>query len=366
MKILFCIDNLKKGGAERVLSIIANNFCKSYDVSIMILNEKIMYDLDERINIIRLDNETSKRKRGYHKLIRIFNRIFKMKQYLKNENYDIIVSFLPEMSFLASFCKGKKNKLIISDRNDPNMEYNSKLYYHLMKKLYPRADGFIFQTPDAKRYFDSLINFSKKKWSIIENPIKEEFICERYKGKRIKEIVSVGRLQEQKNFELLIKAFSKIEKKHVDYKLKIYGEGELRTKLQNLIVDLKLEDKILLCGQKDNIKEEIYKSKLFIMTSNYEGIPNALIEAMCLGLLVISTDCPCGGPKLFIDNGFNGYLIPVNDEKCLVETIDKALSDDKKSEELGNNASKIGARVHPKIIIKKWENFINEVIKLDE
>ena len=323
MKILFCIDNLKKGGAERVLSIIANNFCKSYDVSIMILNEKIMYDLDERINIIRLDNETSKRKRGYHKLIRIFNRIFKMKQYLKNENYDIIVSFLPEMSFLASFCKGKKNKLIISDRNDPNMEYNSKLYYHLMKKLYPRADGFIFQTPDAKRYFDSLINFSKKKWSIIENPIKEEFICERYKGKRIKEIVSVGRLQEQKNFELLIKAFSKIEKKHVD-------------------------------------------SKLFIMTSNYEGIPNALIEAMCLGLLVISTDCPCGGPKMFIDNGFNGYLIPVNDEKCLVETIDKALSDDKKSEELGNNASKIGARVHPKIIIKKWENFINEVIKLDE
>ena len=181
-------------------------------------------------------------------------------------------------------------------------------------------------------------------------------------GKK-KEIVAVGRLHWQKNYPLLIDAFSEISKKYKDYKLTIYGEGEERKRLQEIINNKKLTKRITLAGNVSDIKKYISSSKLFVMTSDFEGMPNSLIEAMVLGLPVISTDCPCGGPKELIENNKNGILIKVGNKDELINAIDKVLSNEKMASQLGLSAKKIVDKVNPNYINNQWKNFINEIYK---
>ena len=204
-----------------------------------------------------------------------------------------------------------------------------------MKILYPLADGFVFQTKEAQEYFDKKI---QKKSVIIPNPINEEFICEPYNGEREKKIVTVGRLEEQKNHKMLIKAFSKLPEGLSEYKLIIYGEGSLRPELEKQIKELNLLGRVFLPGQVDDVKNRIYKAGLFVLSSNYEGMPNALMEAMALGVPCASTDCPCGGPRFLIKNEYNGLLYNVNNELELKLAINKIIGDEELSKKISKNA----------------------------
>lgn len=365
-KIIFSIVSLGKGGAERVVSILANNLSLKNDVTIITLvNEKIAYKLNDNIKVIELAENSKNKNNVFKKILFISNfikRYKKLKKSFDNVNPDVIISFLPEMTFMSIMANKGKYKMILSDRNDPKREYTSLIYKSLMKHLFPKVDGYVFQTDDAKEYFDNIIDFQKKKSQIIVNPVNPKFIKERYNGIREKEIVAVGRLNEQKNYDLMINSFNNIKDKYPDYVLKIYGEGPLKEKLTSKIQQMNLENKVLLQGVSDSIDEKIYKSDLFIMSSDYEGIPNALIEAMCLGLPVISTDCPCGGPKMFISNNENGLLVPVNNEKELSNAIDNILADDLLRNKIGTNASKISDKIKPDIIVEQWSEFISSVI----
>lgn len=365
-KIIFSIVSMEKGGAERVVATLANTLCENNDVSIITLvHGKIQYSVNEKVNTICL--ATGKKNRN--KLLKFvffpvnfLKRCLKMKKIFKNEKPDIIISFLPESCFLTAFLKDKNSKLIISDRNDPKVEYKDFKYNFLMKKLYPKADGYVFQTNEAKEYFEKFIDFKTKKWSIILNPVNPVFLNKVYEGEKVKKIVSVGRLQEQKNQKLLIEAFSIISNKFPEYGLYIYGEGPLRFDLENKIKELKLDEKVFLPGAVDNIGEEIKDARLFIMTSIYEGMPNALIEAMVLGLPVISSDCPCGGPKMLIENEKNGYLFKNNNIEDLICKIELLLNNEEKCREIGYEASKIVRLVNSNKINKEWEKIILDTI----
>jgi len=161
----------------------------------------------------------------------------------------------------------------------------------------------------------------------------------------------------------LIDAFAKIAKIHPDYKLNIYGEGDLRDSLEKNIKSLNLEKKVFLKGTVNNLKDKIYTVSLFILSSNYEGMPNSLMEAMSLGLPVISTDCPCGGPKFLIENNINGVLVPVGDKKKLEKAMNRLLSNPNIANELGKNANNICSFLEPNKIYKKWEEYIEKIIK---
>lgn len=365
-KIVFVIDSMGKGGAERVMSILANHFSNQNEIYIVtLINDKVDYQLNDSIKIIKLSELVNQKQLPILKKIFLPIRFMKkyngLKKLIKNINPDLIISFLPDSSFLSVLANKKKCKLLISDRNDPKIEYKKALNKLFMKKLYPKADAFVFQTADAKEYFNNIINFNKKDYKVIFNPVNPKFIRERYNGIRKKEIVTVGRLSEQKNHNLLIDSFDKIKDKYPDYVLKIYGDGELREELQEKISDLNLTHRVLLQGVANNVEKEIYDSDLFILSSNYEGMPNALIEAMCLGLTVVSTDCPCGGPKSLI-NDKNGILVPVNDEKKLMGAIDKVLSNAELRNSLGSEASNISKLVNPNVILSEWNNLIAKVI----
>ena len=356
MKILFCIDTMTKGGAERVIANLSNYLINEQKVEILtLLNRKCQYEIDNNVKIYSL-NISEKRKNILEKFIYTLNNVKEYCDKIKEINPDIIISFLPRSSYYSIIAaKLNRKKIIVSDRNDPNIEYRDFINRTLMKALYKKADGFVFQTEEAKKYFKKKI---QNKSVVIPNPINEKFLCNSYSGEREKIIVTVGRLTEQKNQILLINAFKEISKKYSEYKLFIYGEGPLKDSLTRYIEKEGLRENVILKGIANNIKEEIYKKKMFVLTSNYEGMPNALMEAMGIGLPVISTDCPIGGPKFLIKNGNNGLLVKVNDNKNLEESIIRIIEDESLEKKISLNAAKSMKKLKPKIINEKWKEYI--------
>lgn len=359
MKIMINITGLRKGGAERVISVLANKLINKYDIDILLQSSKDMaYNIDKKIKIHTLEEEPKK-----SVIIRNWQRLKNTKKVIEREKPDIILTFLPIPSYRVLFLKKKINNIpiIVADRNDPKQEYKSLFDNILMKWLYKRADGFVFQTKEQQEFFPRSI---RDRSTIIYNPIKDEFTNDN-NGKNInkeKIIISVGRLTSQKNQKILIEAFAKIVRKYPEYKLKIFGKGELEKELKKQINELELQQKVELCGVSDNIKRELQKSEIFVLTSNYEGMPNVLMEAMAVGLPVISTDCPCGGPRELINNRMNGILTQVNNVNDIEKNIELLISDKKLAITLGKEAEKIKEKLNADKIVKQWEEYINFIL----
>lgn len=356
MKVMLCINQLSKGGAERVVTNLANYLSNNHKVTIVSVRDQgIAYDINKNVKIYFLDNKKAK-----NPIKKILNRVNKLNTIIKKEKVEAILSFLPMASFLSLFLKKRrKTKVIVSVRNDPKVEYKKIQDFIAMKILYPLADGFVFQTEDARKYFNKKI---QNKSAIILNSLNPDFIMDSYKGKREKTIVSVGRLSSQKNHLLLIKAFEKINNDFPEHKLIIYGEGEKREELESYIKEKNLTNFISLPGIENDIKNKIYKSNLFVLSSNYEGLPNALIEALALGIPCISTNCPCGGPKSLIKDDYNGLLTEVGNVDMMAHKIKYILKNEDFAKKIGINASKIKDKLNPNIINKEWEDYLNKII----
>ena len=359
MKVMLVVDSLYKGGAERVISNLSNYIVEENDTAIMTINgsysEYILNSKIKRYSII-----SSNKVPVIFKPIKLLKKLLKIVKYKKEYRPDIVISFLPKSCFYVLFSNlFFKTKTIISVRNDPKREYNSIKKRLLMKLLYPTADGIVFQTEDAKKYFSKKI---QNKSTIIPNPINPEFIGERFTGMRAKIIVNVGRLSEQKNQKLLIDAFATISKNYKDYKLFIYGEGELRNGLEDRVKEYNLENRVFLPGNVDNIKEHIVDSSMFVLSSLYEGMPNTLMEAMALGVPCISTDCPSGGPRFLIKDNVNGILVPNNNKDELVMAIKRIIDDKRFANKISNEAHKICDKLHPNKINKMWLDYIKSIV----
>lgn len=358
MKILFCLGSMTKGGAERVVANLSNWLIKKHNVAIVVTPpDKSLYELDSDISFMTLDYVNDKKD---NIIFRNIKRIKRLNKYIKDFDPDIILSFLPEPSYRVLFLKPiDKKKIIVSVRNDPKIEYKSLFNKMIMKILYSRADGFVFQTEEAREYFSKKI---QERSIVIPNPINPDFICKPFDGIRDKSIVTVGRLEKQKNHKLLIDSFYLIKDEFKNYKLLIYGTGSLEKELKGYVKYLKLDKLVVFKGQTNNVKDEIYKSGLFVLSSDYEGMPNALMEAMAMGIPCISTDCPCGGASFLINDGENGFLVPVGDKEQLAEKMKEILLDTKLSKKFSTNSSKISKIVDPKVINDKWFDYINEVL----
>ena len=369
MKILFNCLSMEKGGAERVISVLANNFIETNEVTIVTLMKgKAKYELNNKIKLIQID------KKEYSKLNRIKKFFIKLSPRrltdllttIIQEKPDIIISFLPEPSMRIMFLKKINRKIrniptIISIRNDPTVEYKNKFIYLVMKYLYRNVNGMVLQTEDAKKYFSNIIK-QEERLTVIPNPINEKFLVDNpYEGEREKTIVTVGRLEKQKNQRILIDAFKNVEKKHKDYSLLIYGEGKLHQELQNYAKELGLNSKVIFKGKRDNIEKEIYKAGIFVLSSDYEGMPNALMEAMSLGLPCISTACPCGGPKMLIENSKNGLLVQINNSQKMEEAINFLIENKNIAQQMGKNANNVNKKYSPDKICKEWIKFIERL-----
>ena len=352
--IAFHIPALVDGGAERVICNLANHYAsKEYHVT-MITSEREdhqYHKLDDRVTRVVLPKPTGNR------LLKIFRRLGILRKAIKDSGAPVVVSFIGMANLRAILAtRFMKTKVIVSVRSAPGREYHGK--EKMARFLFRFAEGAVFQTEMARNYFPQSV---QKKATILMNPLLGDFSRPRYEGQRKKEVVTVGRLHPVKNHEMLIQAFVKVHQTHPDFVLRIYGDGEHREKLEELIQSLHCEEYVHLEGNSDRVADAIWKSALFVLTSNTEGMPNALLEAMALGLPCISTDCPCGGPATLIQNGENGLLIPVGEEAALVNAMERILTDDSFGAKLGRNAEKVKEQYAPDKIYQMWEDYITEV-----
>ena len=362
--IVFLALTLTRGGAERVIANLANEALSTkYRVSIITcMNKPVGYELKSGIEHICIEKTSDVHYKNLGE--RFLKRRKLLKQVLEECKPDVLLCFLPEPNFLAlSLKKHFDFPMIISVRNDPVKEYKNPMYQAIMRVLYPKADGYVFQTKQAMEYF----SFSKgimEKACVIPNPLAREFVD--YKRipeiDRRKVIVNVGKLSSQKNQIFLIQAFAKIADKFPEYQLHIYGEGDKRSELEALSQELELQKRVILKGNVPGLAKQIEDAALFVLSSDYEGMPNALMEAMAMGIPSISTDCPCGGPDFLIQNDENGVLIPVGDVECLANAMEKLLQDRELADRMGSNALKIAETLHPDVIHENWERYIKKFL----
>ena len=161
----------------------------------------------------------------------------------------------------------------------------------------------------------------------------------------------------QKNFPLLIRAFAEFYQRHRDYQLVIYGEGEKRESLEKLIRELHLTGVVSLPGRREDLPEQLCSAAMFVLSSDFEGMPNVLLEAMCMGMPVASTACPSGGPEEIIEDGVNGLLVPVGDQKAMAEAMEK-LTDARFAAALGQKALEKKQELCSAAVFQKWEDFL--------
>lgn len=354
-KMVFYIDMLGRGGAQRVMCNLVNYFSeKAYDT--ILINDYIRdenlphYDVPESV-----ERKYLRKKRQGNPFIKNLERIVALRKILKEERPDVVVSFLgnPNMRLLiASF--GLKTKKVVSVRNDPNKEYGKSMLRRLITNaLFLLADAVVFQTEDAAKYF---CKFIRKKSRVIFNPVATAMYSDKTTEER-RNIITLGRLEPQKNHKMLIDAFAKITEKYPDECLYIYGDGMLRRKTEEYIDEKGLREKVFLFGNIADVKSALCAAKLFVLSSDYEGLPNALMEAMATGTPAVSTDCPCGGPRTLIQNENQGLLIPVGDVDALAIAMKKLLADDVLRKTIGQNARERAEAFRDETIYEQWEDY---------
>ena len=389
------IGSLRKGGAERVMVNLADYFYEQgYKVTLVttyLADEEyevrhaawkvVPAGADNAIQVADTEENScwvdpmGGQKDGIR---RVFSALLKSEQKGRAYNLkmraeklsgiwrelkpDMVLSFIGKNNIMALTTATREDiKVVVSVRADPRMEYDSLGLKASMLATFGKAAGIIVQSKGARDYFPSYI---RKKCVILPNSIDTSFIRKRYVGDREKNIVMVGRLDENKNQSMVISAFARATAdRYKDYKLVIYGDGPDRIKLQNLAVKLGLNERVEFKGIVKHVAEHIEKDYIYVLASNQEGMPNSLIEAMSLGLACISTDCPCGGPADLIKNEVNGLLVPVGDEDAMVNALTRLLSDKEFAEKLGTKASNLQKEYSPDVTNQKWKDYFDEIMR---
>lgn len=311
-KIVFVIPDMAGGGTERVISLLANEYCKrGIEVAILLFaGHETAYRLDDRVEVVSMGAPT----RGSFRA-RIA-RIRKMRKYYKENRHCQIWSFsVMGVVFSVLAAWGQKHYLLVSERSDPN-EYE---YPKLRNFFYRFADVVVCQTREAMESFPAAI---VKKAVVLPNPIDIHDL-EPHAGEREKKVVAVGRLGPPKNHELLIHAFAHFVEEFPDYTLELYGKGEQEAELKKLVSHLGIGQKVIFHGFSSRVQEEINSAAMYVLSSDYEGVSNSLLEAISLGIPVIATDCPIGGCRMYVKNDENGLLVPVGDEGALTGAMKK-------------------------------------------
>lgn len=357
--IIIAGGSLYRGGAERMMIFLAQYLYKhNHDVTIM-TGSRVDEEYKVPLGIKRISlsdyNMNSSSICGVVKITEFLSSM------IERDSIDLVIIMgKPVSCYILPGCIKAKTKVIISERNDPRNFAGKKITKLISDVLIKHADGYVFQTNDAKNYYNRR---GIRGGVVIHNPVFEESLPEISQLEKKPIIVNVGRLNNQKNQKMLIEAFDLIKDKYSKYCLEIYGEGVERQNLEKLIHEKNLEKRVVLVGNVQDVIEKIQNAELFVLSSDFEGMPNALIEAMAMGLPCISTDCPIGGPRELIDNNINGCLVKVGDVSGLAIKMDELLKDSSLRNMIGKNALTIRDKLSEHRIGTAWLKYCEEVVK---
>lgn len=345
---------MQYGGAQRVMNNIADYYIEN-GIRVVLVNDIIPdkkfpeYPINEQVERIFLDEG-----KPNHSIKNIF-RIRKLRKIIKQRKPDAVLSFLgpPNIRMLVSSI-GLDVRRYVSVRNDPNREYGTGIRKIIAKVIFELADGCVFQTNEAAAYFSKRVQNKSK---VIFNPVNDKFYNVSWTGKN-KEIAIVGRLQPQKNPLLALDAFRKITNDFSDYKLVFYGDDGLKDVINAKCKEYEIENQVIIAGRVSDIENKLASSSIYILSSDYEGMPNALLEAMAVGVPAIATDCPCGGPKTIIKNNNQGVLVPVGDADKMSTAIRSLLTNSELMNIMSQAEKERAKDFRKDIIMQQWEQFI--------
>jgi glycosyltransferase involved in cell wall biosynthesis len=362
-KVLFHLNCFEQGGAERVVSNLVNQLVMK-DYEIIVATEwygEVEFALDRRVRRVHVGLKQCDENKN--RLAKILLRLQYLRKLIKEENPDLVISFTKKPNYRALMATiGTGIPIIPAVRQDPKLYYNRISDRLLMPILYRRADGCVFQTEEQMSYFPKSL---QKKARVILNPVHDKYLDIKRPEIPDKTVVQSGRLVEFKNQSMLLHAFLKVHRKHPDYDLKIYGGDSFdgtKERLESIIQENQAESYITLMGASDSLEQQLSRASVYAFSSDYEGMPNALLEAMALGMPVVATDCPCGGPRMVIQNEINGLLIEPGDESAMEEGINRLIEDREFAEKLGENARKIKEKINGKVVLAQWEEYMEAVI----
>ncbi|MDB9779420.1 glycosyltransferase [Flavobacteriaceae bacterium] len=351
MKIAFIIYSLEAGGAERVVTILANFFSKKHDVEIFVFSEgPVFYKLSSKVRIKAIEYKKAS-KFPFKRLRDSYSRISALKKLLIERNSHVIISFTTVINLYSIIANIFLNrKLIISERVDPKAHKLSPKIVLLRNLLYQLADKLVVQNNAQYQYFIKKIK--ENKLVIINNPIEK--IAPNSSVDDKVHIVNIGRLAEQKNHFALIDAFINANLK---CNLYILGDGPKKKHLEEYIIKNNMQNRIHLVGLQKDVYKYLKSDWIFASTSNYEGYPNALIEAMNAGLACVHYDCPSGIGEIIQDE-VNGCLIPINQNKIFSSKLKELFNDKTKRTLFGINARNSVQKLQVENIVNKWLEII--------
>lgn len=361
--IAFYIGSLHKGGAERVFVNLAVFFLREgYRVTMVTQYQYPAteeYVLPEEIKRVLSDLDAEELNNS--RIVNFVNRIRKLHRIWKREQPDLVLSCIGKNNFMTVVTTMfTKTKPVVSVVGEAKEEYPGRLMRMLANLLFPHAAGIVLQTERSKSFFHKRV---QRRAVILPNSLNPDFIRPRYEGERDKRIVAVGRLDANKNHEMMIRAFAAIREGYPAYTLTIYGEGELRAYLENLARELGVAEYVSLPGVIPDVAAQTRQAALFLLTSYSEGVSNALIEALATGLPVIATDVPSGGTVELMTDGVNGLIIPAGDQQALEGAMDRLLGDPAYADRLGREAAKIQERLAPERVNSLWQEYFEGIMK---
>lgn len=364
MKVGFLIQRMTSGGAERATSAIASEMAKqNIDVEIISFDSsESYYPLHENVEIFNMELADISKSASIKRFLGCIKRAFEIRRKIKSRELDVLVCMSTTMNLYGLLSTlFTKTKVVGTERNNP-YKYKADKINAILKKISALfLDGFIFQTEAASEYYAESV---RKKGTVIQNAVFNPLVKEIEPtpvSQKQKIIYGVGRLSAQKRFEDLIDAYAILEKKHPDYRLVIFGEGEDREKLENKIDSYSLNEKILLPGTDKNALKFVSKGSVFVLSSDYEGMPNVLMEAMAVGTPCVSTRCKMG-PEELISDGENGLLVPVGDVNKLTEAVELIIENPVLAESISKNGRNILKTNDVSAISEKWLEYLESIM----
>lgn len=359
MRVAFVLAALDAGGAERVVDLLSRAvLARGWEVTVITFDrptDRIFHRYEERVRFRRLALPNAAR--GPARLLLMIRRVRALRQLLRAERFDVAVSFLTKINVLALLARiGTTTPMIVSERNNPLRQRSNAVWRILLDRLYPTAAAIVMQTEGSKR---CLPPEQRARALVIPNPVPAPPAQSRSPAPPT--IVAVGRLNEQKGFDLLLSAFAAIAGELPDWRLMIFGEGPERAALASRIDRLGLAGRASLPGLSTAPAGWIAACDIFVSSSRYEGFPNALAEAMRAGLPAVAFDCDFGPADLITDD-VDGLLVPPENVPALAAALLRLATDKALCDRLGASAAAGTARFDSLHIDGAWIDLMTHCI----
>lgn len=356
MKVLFVIDNMQAGGMQKIVTFLANGMTeRGFSVSVCsYASEQRHFKMNDDVIYYPGTAYTG----GHY--MRHIRKIKEVKKIIRKDNPDVVICFNSIPTMIAIIATRNMNiPVIYCERGDPYQLTNfiSKAKNYLAQK----ADWFVFQTIQAKEYFSTRV---QQKSTVIPNPVTITSTEQIPYDERVNEIAFVARFDiHQKRQDLMVDAFEIIHKRVPEIRLCFYGDGDDFETICDMVEKKGLSEYVHFAGMVSNVIDSIKASKLFILSSDFEGIPNALIEAMSAGVPCVSTDCSPGGAKLLVENKVNGLLVPCGDAEAIANAAIYMLEHEEEAQYMGKKAQGICEEYSPDKILSIWCEMLNRFEK---